>query len=88
MKITKVEMYTIPNCQSCTLAKELLKEYSPENVIIHTMGVDGMHPSITQEHVDKVNPSHGQISTVPQIFINEEHVGGFTELQEFLKEKL
>ena len=85
--IRKIEMYTIPNCHYCELAKKLINENGIIDVKIHTMGVDGMNPTITQSHIDRVNPSYGQVSTVPQIFINDEHIGGYDELAQFITEQ-
>lgn len=78
--ITSVEMYTIPNCRYCIKAKELLERLEVENVTIHTLGQNDVTRDTLQEHIDREVPEHGKVRTVPQIFVNNNYVGGYTEL--------
>lgn len=80
MQIERVEMYTIPNCRYCIKAKELLETLGIENVTIHTLGQNDVTKQTLQEHLDREVPDYGTVKTVPQIFVNGEHVGGYTEL--------
>lgn len=67
-----VTMYTGPFCPYCTMAKKLL----------NALGVT----EITEIRVDRSPDDFAQMQqlsgqrSVPQIFIGETHVGGFTDL--------
>ncbi len=69
--MSKVVMYTTAVCPYCVNAKKLLAEKGvvPEEIRIDTQ------PQLRQEMMQK----SGQ-RTVPQIWIGETHVGGFTDL--------
>jgi len=71
----KVIVWTKPNCPNCDQAKALLKnkgiEYEERNI-----GVDW-----TKEQLLEAVPT---ARTVPQIFMGEEYVGGYTELKQKL----
>jgi glutaredoxin 3 len=68
----KVEIYTGPSCGSCVAAKTLLKQrgLNYEEIRIDTDPVKR----------DEMLQRSGQRRTVPQIFINDQHIGGFEEL--------
>ena len=70
--MTKVEIYTTQNCPYCKMAKSLLakKELSYQEI-----GVDS-EPDRMAEAVER----SGGRRTVPQIFIDNQHVGGYDEL--------
>jgi glutaredoxin 3 len=71
----KTIVWTKPNCPNCDQAKALLKnkgiEYEERNI-----GVDW-----TKEQLLEAVP---MARTVPQIFMGEEYVGGYTELKQKL----
>ncbi|ACE85668.1 glutaredoxin 3 [Cellvibrio japonicus] len=69
--MARVLMYTTAVCPYCNNAKKLLAEKGvvPEEIRIDTQ------PQLRQEMMAK----SGQ-RTVPQIWINDFHVGGFTDL--------
>ena len=71
----KVIVWTKPNCPNCDQAKALLKnkgiEYEERNI-----GVDW-----TKEQLLEAVPT---ARTVPQIFMGEEYVGGYTDLKQKL----
>ena len=78
-------VYTGPFCNFCDAAKRLLKRngLSFSEIDVST------GEKITEEMIKK---SNGQ-RTIPQIFFDDYHVGGYTELRELeksnnLKEKL
>ena len=78
-------MYTGPFCNFCDAAKRLLKRngLSFSEIDVST------GEKIKEEMIKK---SNGQ-RTIPQIFFDDYHVGGYTELRELeksnnLKEKL
>lgn len=69
--MAKIEIYTTPTCGFCTAAKALLqgKDASYEEISV----VDpGLRAKMT-------NRAHGRL-TVPQIFIDDRHIGGFDDL--------
>ncbi|WP_184430929.1 glutaredoxin 3 [Roseospira goensis] len=67
-----VELYTTPICPFCHRAKQLLQrkgvQYRERNVMLN--------PGTRAEMVDRA----GGARTVPQIFINGQHIGGCDEL--------
>ena len=67
-----VEVYTTDYCPYCTRAKDLLKRKGVDFQEIDVTGNDGAREAL-------VKKSDGR-KTVPQIFINGEGVGGFTDL--------
>jgi len=68
----KVEIYTTPICGFCHAAKRLLKSKNVEFVEFNVM----IKPAKRAEMVQRANGG----TTVPQIFIGDEHVGGCDEL--------
>ena len=66
-----VVIYTTPWCGYCAAAKELLRS---KGVEFEDINVD-TDAALRQEMMDK---SNGR--TVPQIFINNEPVGGYTDI--------
>jgi glutaredoxin 3 len=71
----KTIVWTKPNCPNCDQAKALLKnkgiEYEERNI-----GTDW-----TKEQLLEAVPT---ARAVPQIFMGEEYVGGYTELKQKL----
>lgn len=70
--LAKVEIYTTPLCPYCLRAKALLKA---KGVRFASIDV-AFHPGRRREMVERARGA----DTVPQIFINGEHVGGWMEL--------
>lgn len=73
---SNAEVWSQPNCTYCTQAKALLakagiqyKEY--------VIGIDGYSK---KDLIDRVPNAR----TVPQIFLDGQYVGGFTELRKLL----
>ena len=69
----KVVIYTGPMCNFCSAAKHLLnkKEISYEEINI------GYDEKKRDEMLKKSNGA----KTIPQIFIDEKHIGGYVELK-------
>jgi len=67
-----VEVYTTDYCPYCTRAKELLKHKGVDFQEIDVTGDDAAREAL-------IKKSDGR-KTVPQIFINGQGVGGFTDL--------
>jgi len=68
----KVEIYSSPFCGFCHAAKRLL---SSKNVNFVEIDVS-RNPGLRQKMMARANGRH----TVPQIFIDDQHVGGFDDL--------
>ena len=68
---TKVLMYTTRNCPYCVAARDLLDVRSVEYT---DLAVDG-NPELRAQMSRLSNAR-----TVPQIWVNNNHVGGYTEL--------
>ncbi len=71
----KAELYTVDYCPYCKKALAFLKEHNV-NFIDHdiTANEDEMRPELGKKFNIK-----GDV-TVPQIVINGEHVGGYTDM--------
>ena len=70
--MAKVIMYTTQWCGYCAAARELLNS---RNIEFEEIDVD-MDASKRQEMSEK----SGGGTTVPQIFINDQSIGGFTDM--------
>ena len=75
----KIIVYTSNNCSYCVRAKKLLEQkglsYEEINIQIRT-----------DQREEMISKSNGK-RTVPQIFINEVHIGGFQELNKISIER-
>ena len=75
----KVTVYSKPNCQFCDKAKALLTqlkiEYT-EKVVTKDISLEELF-----EELGKT------VRTIPQIVIDENHIGGFNELREHFVDK-
>lgn len=73
-----ITIYTKDNCSFCEKAKTLMTsngfKYRERNIIDENILYELL--SILPE-----------VKTVPQIYIDEKHIGGFSELQEYIKEQ-
>tara|TARA_B100001057_G_scaffold354238_1_gene356185 strand:- start:120 stop:374 length:255 start_codon:yes stop_codon:yes gene_type:complete len=73
----KITIYTGPVCNYCDAAKRLLKRNSLEfNEIDISSG-----PEVLNEMINKTNGKR----TIPQIFFDNEHIGGYVEIRELEK---
>lgn len=74
----KVVIYTWSTCPFCINTKRLLEEknikYTEKEVVKN------------KKYLEEMKKKTGKTS-VPQIFIDDKHIGGFTELQLYLKNK-
>ena len=68
-----VEIYSRTNCVYCDKAKIRLQKHNPK---IHMLDQD-----YTREDFFKKFPN---AKTFPQIIINDEHIGGYHELEKWL----
>lgn len=69
--MARIEIYTTPTCGFCMMAKGLLDTYKVEYE--ETTVVE---PHKRQEMMQR---AHGRY-TVPQVFIDGQHIGGYDEL--------
>lgn len=75
----KIEIYSQPTCPYCVSAKQLVTNRGL-SYTEYVLGVDG----ITKETI--VNRLNGvDVHTVPQIFIDDKHIGGYSELVKLWK---
>jgi glutaredoxin 3 len=70
--MASVVLYTSGHCPYCIRAKSLLDK---KKVIYQEIRID-LEPTRMQEMIER---SSGR-RTVPQIFINHQHIGGFDDL--------
>lgn len=85
----RAKIYTKENCPFCFRAKELFKkigmEYD-EYVIITNGDTSRIKPNQIGVSRDDLLAIAPDAKTVPQIWIGDEHVGGYTELAARYKE--
>ena len=70
-------MYSGPMCNFCEAAKRLLTRNNLKYEVIDISTKDGLRDEMTQK-------SNGR-RTIPQIFFDDFHVGGYQELRELEK---
>lgn len=68
----KVEIFTAPDCGYCEKAKRLLAEHD-----LAYAERDVSEPSVRAEFKDRLPRE----KTVPQVFLDDEHIGGFEDLR-------
>lgn len=68
----KVEMYATAVCPYCVRAEQLLRRKGIEDITKVRVDLD---PVRRDEMIERTG-----LRTVPQIFINDEHIGGCDEL--------
>ena len=73
----KVEIYTKSNCSYCEMAKQY---FDSKNIEYSLHDVENLQ---TFNELLNRNPS---ARTMPQIFINDQLIGGYTDLIEWLKQ--
>ena len=73
-----VTIYTGPLCNYCDAAKRLLTRNNVSYKEINIATVDGA----MNEMIKKANGKR----TIPQIFFDDEHIGGYTEARALEKE--
>ena len=70
--MAKIEIYTTQICPYCVRAKELLKRKGAEYTEIHVDQDDASRQAMMERA--------GGRRSVPQIFINDQHIGGCDDL--------
>lgn len=83
-------MYTVifgrPGCPYCVRAKELAEKLKNEREDFDYRYVDIHAEGLTKEDLSKTVGK--EVLTVPQIFIDEKHIGGCTDFEAYAKENL
>lgn len=79
--MSSAEIYTKPSCPYCVKAKDLLRR----NSIQYQEFIIGQN-GITKETVEVKIGDGRTIRTVPQIFVDNNYIGGYTELCQFFAE--
>ena len=73
----KILMYSGPMCNFCEAAKRLLDRNNLEYEVLDISTKDSLRDEMTKK-------SNGR-RTIPQIFFDDYHVGGYQELRELEK---
>ena len=74
----KITIYTGPVCNYCDAAKRLLKRNNESYSEINIAEVDGA----LDEMLKKANGKR----TIPQIFFDDQHIGGYEEIRALEKD--
>ena len=74
----KITIYTGPHCNYCDAAKRLLKR---NNAPYREIDISKVNGSIDE----MIKKSNGK-RTIPQIFFDEQHIGGYDEIRGLEKE--
>ena len=90
-KIEKIEIYTKSDCKFCKYAKNYLNSYKLD-YIEHNLDNDNDRSeffkklnTICTDDSCKILTDEQSFKTVPQIYINDNHIGGFNELYTYFK---
>lgn len=79
MTTMTAEIYSKPACGYCVRAKELMKREGIEFTEIAAV-------ENRDQLIERVTKDSGRApTTLPQIYVNGNYVGGYTELVEYLK---
>ena len=80
MIISGITIVTKENCKWCVLAKKLLKKHK---IPFKELNVP---QSLSREEFFDLTDKYKTKRTVPKIFIGKEMIGGYEDLEEYLKE--
>ena len=83
-----ITIYSKPSCTICDQAKALLESKGIEfSELILDVG-QAQDPAKTYVPVTTLKDRVPTARTVPQIFDDEHHIGGYTELRQYLQSQL
>ncbi len=81
-------MFTVifghPGCPYCVRAKELVERLKEQRDDFNFRYVDIHAEGITKADLEKTVGK--PVKTVPQIFVDEQHIGGYTDFEAYVKE--
>ncbi|QHM70428.1 GrxA family glutaredoxin [Mixta intestinalis] len=75
-----------PGCPWCVRAKELAEKLTAERDDFNFRYVDIQAEGITKADLEKTVGK--PVETVPQIFVDDQHIGGFTDFNAWTKANL
>lgn len=75
----KIEIFGSNWCEPCRNAKKLLEKLGKEYTFFDVTDNQEHYELFTEKFNGK------RPATIPQIFINEEHIGGYDNLKEYFK---
>ncbi|NLJ92867.1 MAG: GrxA family glutaredoxin [Aeromonadales bacterium] len=81
-----VVIFGRPGCPFCVRAKELAEKLSTDREDVKYRYIDIHEEGISREDLEKTVGK--PVETVPQIFIDQEHIGGYTEFEAYAKANL
>ncbi|MGF1869542.1 GrxA family glutaredoxin [Photobacterium indicum] len=81
-----VVIFGRPGCPFCVRAKDLAEKLKEERDDFNFRYVDIHAEGISKSDLEKTVGK--PVETVPQIFVDQEHVGGYTEFEAYAKENL
>lgn len=82
----RAEIYSRNNCPYCVRAERLLKEKGIDFAKYEAGEVrEQLIERVTQATISPENPKGKPPQTVPQIFLDGQYIGGFTELDAHFK---
>lgn len=81
-----VVIFGRPACPYCVRAKELAEKLKEEREDFNYRYVDIHAEGIDKEDLEKTIGK--ATNTMPQIFVDQEHIGGYTEFEAYAKEHL
>ena len=71
-------MYSTPRCSWCNRVARMLEEYE--------VNVEKIDVSESKELFKEMQEAAGEkVTSVPQVVIDEKYIGGYTEVERFLK---
>ena len=74
-------MYSTPRCSWCDRVARMLEEY---DVNVEKIDVSG-----SKELIKEMQKAAGEkVTSVPQVVIDDQYIGGYTEVERFLKRLL
>jgi len=83
-------MFTVifgrPGCPYCVRAKQIAEKLTADRDDFEFRYIDMLEEGITKADLEKTVGS--PVHTVPQIFIDERHVGGCTEFEAYARANL
>jgi ribonucleoside-diphosphate reductase alpha subunit len=82
--IKEVQVYSKDDCEYCQLSKHLLKQHNIEYVE-KLMNNKSEREKYYMDVNDEIDDDDDHIFSMPQIYINGERIGGYTELQGYLR---
>ena len=66
---------------TCTWCDRVIKDLSEKGIVVEKIDISGDKKLFKQMSVDIGK----KVSTVPQVIIDEEYIGGYTETERFIK---